>query len=239
VGKDEIEAAVVTRLDRQGRPIPGSREVVEADALCLGFGFVPNIELTQLAGCAHEFDISRGGWVPRVDKRLETTVSGLFAAGEAVGVGGASAALIQGHIAGLAAAHRLEHICEGELSHEVAVLAPHRRRLDRFGTMLNSLFTPRSGLDAITTDDTLICRCEEISAGEVRTAVVQGAAGLDALKTWTRVGQGPCQGRMCGPLLARLVAHHTQRPMAEVGFFHVRPPLKPVPLGALALEESV
>jgi NADPH-dependent 2,4-dienoyl-CoA reductase/sulfur reductase-like enzyme len=238
LGEAEIEAAVVARLDRQGHPIPGSEEMVEADALCLGFGLVPNIELTQLAGCAHDFDPARGGWVPRVDERLETAVSGLFAAGEAVGIGGAGAAMLQGRVVGLAAAHRLEHIREEELTQELAVMAPFRRRLERFGAMLSSLFTPPAGLGAIATDDTLICRCEEITAGEVREAVVRGAAGLDALKTWTQVGQGPCQGRTCGPLLARLVAHQTQRTMAEVGLFHIRPPLKPVPLAALALEGS-
>jgi NADPH-dependent 2,4-dienoyl-CoA reductase/sulfur reductase-like enzyme len=234
LGGDEMEAVVVARLDRRGRPIPGSRQQVPADSLCLGFGFVPNVELTQLAGCAHVFDPARGGWVPCLDQRQETSLPGLYVAGEAAGVAGAGAAMLEGHIAGMAAAHRLGRLPEEQLARELAARAGRRRRLGRFAAMLNTLFAPAPGLDALTTDATPICRCEEVSAGEVRAAIRSGAAELDALKTWTRVGQGACQGRTCGPLLARLVAHETGRPLGQAGCFGVRPPLKPIPLGDLA-----
>lgn len=235
-GRDELEAVTVARLDRQGRPIPGSEEEVRVDALCLGFGFLPNVELTQLAGCDHSFEAARGGWVPCLTERLETSRPGLFVAGEAAGVAGATAAMLEGQIAGLAAAHRLGRIPESRLVRELMALAPRRRHLARFAAMLNTLFAPLPGLDALTTDDTPICRCEEVTAGEVRAVIDQGVWELDALKTWTRVGQGPCQGRTCGPLLARLMAHERGRPVSEVGSFSVRPPLKPIPLGDLARE---
>jgi NADPH-dependent 2,4-dienoyl-CoA reductase/sulfur reductase-like enzyme len=236
LGEDELEAVGVARLDRRGRPIPGSQQQVLADSLCLGFGFIPNVELTQLAGCAHIFDPARGGWVPGVDERQETSLPGLFVAGEAAGVAGAGAAMLEGHIAGMATAHRLGRLPEGQLARELAACAARRRRLRRFAAMLNTLFAPAPGLDALTTDDTPICRCEEVSAGQVRAAIRSGAAELDALKTWTRVGQGACQGRTCGPLLARLVARETGRPLGQAGCFGVRPPLKPIPLGDLAQE---
>ncbi len=236
IGETNVEAAVVARLDRQGRPIAGSRETVKIDTVCLGFGFSPNVELTQLAGCAHEFDPARGGWAPRVNEQMETSVPGLFVAGEAAGVGGANAAMVDGRIAGLAVAQRLGYIGQAELARKSAAARPARRRLRRFGAMLNTLFRPGPGLDAITTDDTIICRCEEVSAGQIRAAMKQGACELDALKTWTRVGQGLCQGRTCGPLLARLVSQGAGRPVMNAGHFHVRPPLKPVTLGDLARE---
>jgi NADPH-dependent 2,4-dienoyl-CoA reductase/sulfur reductase-like enzyme len=232
----ELQAAIVARLDRHGHPIPGSEETVEVDALCLGFGFLPNVELTQLAGCDHKFDPARGGWVPGVDERMETTVLDLFVAGETAGVSGAGAAMLEGRVAGLTVARRLGYIGESELACELTRLAKRYRRLGRFGAMLNTLFAPSPGLDVITTDETPICRCEEVLAGEVRAVVARGAVELDALKTCTRVGQGACQGRTCGPLLARLIARETGRSVAETGVFHVRPPLKPVPLGDLALE---
>ena len=100
--------------------------------------------------------------------------------------------------------------------------------------MLNTLFGPPPGLSAITTDGTPICRCEEVTAGDVRAAIRQGAVTLDALKTRTRVGQGPCQGRTCGPILARMIAQETGKPAADAGLFRVRPPVKPVPVAALA-----
>jgi D-hydroxyproline dehydrogenase subunit alpha len=238
IGENELRAVIVARLDRQGRPIPGSEETVPVDTLCLGFGFLPNVELTQLAGCAHEYDATRGGWAPRMNEQMETSQAGLFAAGEAAGVAGASAAMSEGRIAGLAAAHRLGYVRQEELARELDRARPIRRRLRRFGGMLNTLFSPPPGLDSITTDDTIICRCEDITAGQVRAIAKQGAGELDALKTWTRVGQGPCQGRTCGPLLARWVAREIGCSMQAAGQFHTRPPLKPLTLGDLRKEAA-
>jgi len=229
----------MTRLDSRGRPISGSQETIEVDTLCLGFGFIPNIELTQLAGCEHEFDPNHGGWVPKLNETLETSLPGLFVAGEAAGVGGAAAAMLEGRIAGLAAAQKLGYLSRTELEAQVSSLTGARRRLENFARMLNTLFWPSLELDAITSDETVICRCEEVTAGEVRTVIRQGQTspgpgrGLDALKTWTRVGHGPCQGRTCGPVLARILARETGEGLAKVENFRVRPPLKPIPLGIL------
>jgi NADPH-dependent 2,4-dienoyl-CoA reductase/sulfur reductase-like enzyme len=235
-GGDELEAVIVAQLDRQGCPISGTEETLEVDTVCLGFGFGPNVELIQLAGCDLLFDQTQGGWVPQVDERLETTVPALFVAGETSRIGGAGAAMIGGRVAGLAAAQRLGYVNNSQLAGQLAELAGRRQQLRRFGAMLNTLFAPRPGLNTIVTDETIICRCEEVLAGEVRAAVAQGASNLDALKTWTRVGQGPCQGRTCGPLLSRLIAQEVGCTAAKVGCFKVRPPLKPLPLGNLVEE---
>ena len=80
----------------------------------------------------------------------------------------------------------------------------------------------------------MVCRCEEVTAGTIRAAIAGGAVGPNRVKTATRCGMGACQGRVCGPILTRLLAHETGRPAAEIGALRVRPPLKPVPLGALA-----
>jgi thioredoxin reductase len=236
LGEEKLEAAVMVRLDRHGAPLPGSEETIPVDALCVGLGFLPNVELTQLLGCAHTFDVTCGGWIPVVNRRLETSLAGLYAAGETTGVDGAAMALVEGRLAGQAAAHRLGHLPEAELERELAAEAGRRRRGRRFGAALNTLFTPPPALDRITTPETILCRCEELTAGEVAMAVRGGTHELDALKTWLRVGHGPCQGRTCGPVLARMIARETGLPRQEVGAFHVRPPLKPVPLGRLAQE---
>ncbi len=233
-GRERLEAAVVSRLDAQGRPIPGSEETIPVDTLCVSFGFAPNIELAQLAGCRLQFDPTRGGWTPHLDNQMQTTVPGIFVAGETAGVAGAGAALVEGRIAGLQAACQLGRLAEADLAAELAALHGRRQPMRRFGAMLNTLFVPPAGLNAITTDDTPICRCEEVTAGEVRAAVAQGIVTLDALKAWTRVGQGPCQGRTCGPILARLIAGWSAGSPAAAGLFHVRPPVKPVPIASLA-----
>jgi NAD(P)H-nitrite reductase large subunit len=142
--------------------------------------------------------------------------------------------MLEGRLAGLGAACRLGRITDSELSDEWAASSRRRNKMKRFGVMLNTLFAPPPGLSAITTEDTVVCRCEEVTAADVRDAVARGAATLDALKTRTRTGQGPCQGRTCGPILARMIAQQSRRSPADAGLFHVRPPLKPVPLAALA-----
>jgi NADPH-dependent 2,4-dienoyl-CoA reductase/sulfur reductase-like enzyme len=234
LGTKRVEAAVVACLDGHGHPLPASEETVQVDALCVGFGFVPNSELAELAGASLCFDLARGGWVPELDERLQTSVPGLFVAGEAGEVAGANAAMLGGRLAGLGAACGLGGISESELGNAWASSLRRHKQLKRFGAMLNTLFAPPPGLNAITTGDTVICRCEEITAGEVRNAITRGATTLNALKTRTRTGQGPCQGRTCGPILARMMAQQLGRTPADAGLFHVRPPVKPVPLAALA-----
>ncbi len=234
LGDDRLEAVTVSRVDALGSPIPGTAETIPADTLGISFGMVPNLELAQLAGATLAFDAARGGWLPDIDAFLETSVPGLFVAGETAGVAGAEAALLEGRLAALAAAHRLGRISEGELQCEQAASAGRRASALRFGAVMNTLFAPPAGSHAITTDDTIVCRCEEITAGDVRAAVAAGAMTLDALKTRIRVGQGPCQGRTCGPILARLIAAETGTALPAAGQFRVRPPVKPVPLAALA-----
>lgn len=234
LGSGILEQVVASRLDGSGRPVTGSREKFDVDTLCLSFGFVANTELAQLAGCHHDFEPDRGGWVPRLAENLETSLPNLFVAGEAAGIAGAGSALVTGRLAGLAAAERLGRRTAAELAPELARLARQFRRQRRFGTMLNRLFRPLPGLAGLVTDQTTVCRCQEVSAGEVRAAIAAGADTLDALKIWTRVGQGHCQGRVCGPVLAWLMAGQVGCSERQAGLFQVRPPLKPVSLGMLA-----
>jgi len=233
-GPGRVEKAVTAVLDASGCPIPGSAETIPVDAICVSFGFVPNIELAQVAGAALRFEPGCGGWTPQLDQNGQTTVPGLFVAGEAARVVGAAAAMMEGHFVGLAAACHLGAFTQPELDGETALVKGRRRRLARFGAILNTLFVPPPGLSVITTDDTSICRCEEVTAGQVRAAIRRGAVTLDALKTRTRVGQGSCQGRTCGPILTRMIAQETGKPAADAGQFCVRPPVKPVPVAALA-----
>lgn len=235
-GEEQVESATVVRLNKRGIPVPDSEERLAVDALCVGFGFVPNIELTQLAGCKHEYDSQKGGWVPEVDESMETSIRGLFAAGETAGIGGAVAAMLEGRVAGLAAVQRLGLVRSGIVNRTLADLRRSRQAAQRFGAMLSTLFQAGSRLDALTMDDTIVCRCEDVAAGQLRAAIRAGAHSLDALKNGTRAGQGPCQGRTCGPLIARLIARQTGSSLSTIKGFHVRPPLKPLPVGVLAQE---
>ncbi len=237
LGSDHLEAVVTARLDSRGRPVSGSEETIPVDALGIGFGFIPNVDLTQLAGCTHRYAPALGGWVPLVNEHQATDVPGLFAAGECAGVAGAEAALLSGEAAAWGAACHLGRVDRQELAHHLTRLKQARQRQHRFAAVLNTLSSPPDPLlAALAVGDVPICRCEGVTAAAVRQAIDRGARTLDALKTATRVGQGLCQGRTCGPILARLVASQTGCPVEQAGFFRVRPPLKPVPLSTVAAE---
>jgi thioredoxin reductase len=230
-GKDSVERAVVMNCDAAGHPIAGSEHVDPCDTLCVGYGFIPQVQLTRLLGCEHRYDALRGGWIPRHGPDMRTTVEGVFVAGEVAGIGGAYAALAEGWLAGLNAASEL-----GRSVRSSAVTSAYRDRSmrRRFGDIVNSAFAVKPGVFDVITDDTIVCRCEEVTAGEIRAAASAWSAQVGAIKGVTRCGMGYCQARICGHLLAELTARATGSTVEDVGGMSVRPPLKPVRVGDLA-----
>ncbi len=87
---------------------------------------------------------------------------------------------------------------------------------------------------AKTDDDIIVCRCEDVTLGEIRRAIAEGATTLDEIRRITRAGMGPCQGRTCRQLIASELARRTGKPVAEVFPSTVRPPMKAVTMGSLA-----
>ncbi len=85
--------------------------------------------------------------------------------------------------------------------------------------------------------NTIICRCEDISLGEIKVAIADGYTTVDELKHYLRVGMGPCQSRTCGTLIAGIIARETGKPVDEVYPMTSRPPYHPVTLGTLLNEE--
>jgi len=234
LGEAGVEGAVTVRLDADWRPVPGSETTVAVDAVCLGFGLVPSTELAALAGCAHRYAPEAGGWVPVCSEDGETSVPGVYVAGDGGGIGGARAAVVEGRIAGLAAAARLGALSPATAAARLAPLRARRRGLRRAAAALGRAGRVRDGLAALVTPDTLVCRCEEVTAAEVTSVLEEGAADLAEVKRMTRAGMGLCQGRMCGPGLAALFARRTGQPVDGLAPLSVRPPVKPVPLDVLA-----
>ena len=188
---------------------------------------------TALLGVKHQWRPDLGGEVPHRDSHMQTTVPGVYSVGDGAGIGGAQLALVEGQIAGIAAAAQ---IGRGVASAEMAIqqLAPALARERRFQQMYAALFTPGPGLYGLSTDDTVLCRCEEVTLGDVRRAIALGVDSANEVKSITRCGMGDCQGRMCGHLIAHFVAQETGRPATEVGPFRARPPIYPVPIGVLS-----
>jgi NAD(P)H-nitrite reductase large subunit len=241
-GQEQVMEVSVARLDEGWRPIPDTSRTLECDTLCVSYGFVPTTELAQLLGVRHQWQPELGGFVPVRDEHMQTNVPGVFAAGDCAGIGGGPLALIEGRIAGLAAAKEVK--AEGAENRQGAAIPDSIEKLRstlrqerRFQQLYSQLFTPGSGLDQLAQADTILCRCEGVTPKEIREAVGQGADTLDAVKALTRCGMGNCQGRVCGPLVAAVMARETGRSRGEVGQFRARPPIFPIPL--MALKPSV
>ncbi len=231
-GTDQVDSVTIARLDSGWRHVRGSEETLACDTLCLGYGFIPSNMLSRLLGAKQEWRPELGGEVPLRDPDMQTSVPGVYAVGDGAGVGGGPLAMLEGEIAGVAAATQTGHGA-GAAEKTIRRLAPALARERRFQRMYAALFTPGPGLYEWSRDDTILCRCEEVTVADVRRAVSLSADSANEVKAIIRCGMGDCQGRMCGHLVAHCVARETGRLVEEVGLFRPRPPVFPVPVVAL------
>lgn len=226
-GTDRVEAVTLSRLDRRGAVVPGSGRLIEADAVGTGWGFAPQLDLAVTLGAALTASAD-GNQVVAVDEGQRTSLAGVYAAGEVCGVGGAELALREGQLAGeavLVDSGRPTVTSANRLRRVRGLAARHRRFAE---TMARAHPLPEGwhGRHGWLTDETLVCRCEEVDAAAVRRAVTEGASGVRQVKQLTRAGMGWCQGRVCATGVACLAGGDpevTERLVAG-----------PVPLGALA-----
>lgn len=237
-GGPQLKTAVVGAVDSRGRPIQGSEKTFEVDTVCIGYGLIPSIWLTGMLGCRHIYNPLVGGWVPYFDENMQTDQSGIFVAGDGAGIAGVLVAKMQGTIAGLhAAAHA------GSISRDQAVQAalPELRRLEsmgRFRRAMDRIYQIYPDLYANMSDDTIVCRCEGITAGEIRKAIRAGTMNLNDIKKRTRSGMGYCQGTNCQPSIAAMLAQEFGADPAGIKMVTTRPPARPIPLSLLMGDES-
>lgn len=196
-------------------------------------GVVPNVHFTMAMGCAHDWDKAQLCFAPRLNRWGETTRDGLFVAGDGGGVAGADAAVELGEIAGLGLANKLDALTEKMADAEAGNARKMLGPLLAMRPFLDALYKPRPEV-FLPLPQTLVCRCECQTAAQISEAAGLGAADPNQVKAATRAGMGPCQGRQCGYTVAALVAQAHGLPMGSVGFFNIRPPLKPVTLGEVA-----
>jgi len=201
-----------------------------ADQLLLHDGVIPSLQITRAIGCAQEWHEAQRCWHPVTDAWGASSVADVLIAGDGAGIGGAAAAVVSGRIAALGVAHALGRASAEERDLAVAPLLAERRRLLGVRRMLDALFPPRRvRLD----DDTLVCRCEEVTAGDVRRAAATGCSGMNQLKAYTRCGMGLCQGRQCGPVAIEVLADAHRVPVSAIEPLRTRFPTKPIRLEEL------
>jgi NADPH-dependent 2,4-dienoyl-CoA reductase/sulfur reductase-like enzyme len=168
-------------------------------------------------------------WTPVVDANGGTSVPGVLIAGDAAGIGGAQAAAWRGVLAAIAVVESMQpgKKLPAKLAHTAISQFTRGRRF------LDTLYKPALRF-RVPSDDTIACRCEEVTAGEIRAAVDEGCTGPNQVKAFTRCGMGPCQGRMCGLTVTEIIAERRGVPPSQVGHFNARFPSRPVTLAEIA-----
>ncbi len=202
-----------------------------ADLLLLHDGVIPSVQISRALGCRHEWDAAQRCWKPVTDTWGATSQPRLLIAGDGAGIGGALAATCSGRLAALGVAHALGRIDAATRDAAAAPVRAERSRHLALRPFLDALYAPRPPrLD----DATLVCRCEEVTAGQLRQAAAIGALGLNQMKAFTRCGMGPCQGRMCGATAAEVMAEARGVPVEQIEPYRTRFPTRPLTLGELA-----
>ena len=182
---------------------------------------------------AHEWDAAQLCWRPALDEWGRTSLPNIAIAGDGGGIAGAAAAALSGRLAALDAAASLGRIDDAERDRRAAPIRADLARERALRPLLDRLYRPAD--DVLSpADEVIACRCEEIAAGQIRRAVKLGASGPNQIKAWLRCGMGPCQGRLCGPVVSAVIAGARGVAIPEVGSYRPRSPYKPITVGALA-----
>jgi NADPH-dependent 2,4-dienoyl-CoA reductase/sulfur reductase-like enzyme len=216
------------------RAVVGDRETfIPATTLLLHQGVVPQVNLAMASGVAHSWNEARLAFEPVLASDGETSLPGLFIAGDSAGIAGAEAAQARGEYAALVILDRIDPAGRAsrrtQRSQAEAKLARHLRGR----AFLDALYRPAPQF-RMPADDVIICRCEEVTAGEVRRLIARGTQGPNQMKAFTRAGMGPCQGRSCGLTLTELFAEQTGRSPEDIGHLRLRAPVKPITVGQMA-----
>lgn len=248
-GGAEVERLVLAEVGDHHR-LTGEEVSIEADTLCVAIGRQPAVELAYLCGCALTYDPAGGGVLPRRDADGRTSQEGILVAGDLAGAFDRAfpdPGVVErsGQLAAITAAEalgRLDAAAAGGMRAE-ARAAGDLTAMPRATMSPNGHESYPSAwhrvADALATDDLVICRCEEVTRGAVLAAAeLVGAEHPDEVKRVSRAGMGLCQGRGCRPLIAGLLAARTGRPLAVLPLASYRPPVRSLPLAALATEED-
>lgn len=212
----------------------GQSKIMDIDGLFLHQGVVPNVNMANAAGCEMAWDDIQLCWKPVKDHWGRSSLEGISIAGDGAGIGGAEAAACLGRLCGLDAAFALGKLNEGERDARAASARSDLKRYAGGRRFLDLMFQPpavfrRAG------PDTIACRCEEVTGRQIVEALADfGDVGPNQLKSYLRCGMGPCQGRLCGLTVSEMIAAERGVSPADVGYYRLRFPVKPITVAELA-----
>ena len=203
---------------------------IPADALLLHQGIVPNVNLAMSAGVEHRWDDEQLCWRPVLDAEFGSSVDGIAIAGDGAGIAGGQAAEWRGRVAAIAAVRTLR---PGTPLPDEALVRRALSKYQRGRAFIDRLYRPAAAFRQ-PQGDTIVCRCEEITAAQILETVAMGCPGPNQMKSFLRCGMGPCQGRLCGLTVTELIAAARNMKPQDVGYYRLRPPVKPITVAELA-----
>lgn len=209
---------------------------ISCDFVLLHQGVVPNTQITRSLGLDHDWDKQQRCFRP-VTNRWGRACETIYVAGDGSGIGGAKAAELQGRLAALHAAASSGVIGKSERDDRADPMLRELAGQLSVRGFLECAYAPSEQVLA-PHDDTIICRCEEITAGDIRGYAKLGCKGPNQAKAFGRCGMGPCQGRYCGLTVTELLAAANGQTHDQTGYFRIRTPLKPITIGELAALET-
>jgi NADPH-dependent 2,4-dienoyl-CoA reductase/sulfur reductase-like enzyme len=233
----DLRAEGGERVERLKFNANGTAQQLDTSLIMLHQGVIPELHIAEAAGCETQWNEAQQCWQPRLDEWGESSQPGIFIAGDGAAIGGARAATLSGRLAGLQVACRLGLIEQAQRDRLAQPIFNARQRHLAIRPFLDAFYrVARNAL--IPTDETLVCRCEEVTAAEIRALVALGCLGPNQAKAFIRCGMGPCQGRFCASTVENIFAEQHAVSVGAIGRFSARPPLKPVTLGQLAASEG-
>ena len=197
VGSDHLEKVVYDA--------GGKTHEINASTLLRHEGIIPRTHILNSLNAKHAWDGVQRYWHPVVDENGRTSVDGISIAGDGTYVHGGDASMLKGAIAGVEIARRLGVISDAEAAYRSGPARRQLRAMRIARGFLRYVFAPNPAIFNVP-DETLVCRCECVTAGDIRKAVAEGFRDVNEVKRFTRCGMGQCQGRMCGPALAEITA---------------------------------
>lgn len=206
---------------------------IACDSVLMHHGVVPNTQAARSIDIQHRWDAAQSCFLPDCDAAGRTAVPTVFIAGDGAGIGGAKAAALAGEIAALEIAHDLKRLAKTDRDAATRELQKFLAAERAARPFIDAAYPPYAGAIA-PADETIICRCEEVTAGDIRRFAGLGCLGPNQTKAFGRPGMGPCQGRYCGLSVSQVLSATNGMTLDDTGYYRIRPPLKPVTLGELA-----
>lgn len=233
-GLQSIRARGEGRLQSVEYCCDGETRQIETELLLVHDGVIPNSHLALAAGCEHRWNSRQACWQPLLDENGFSSQPGISIVGDCAAIAGADAARFSGAVIGWNVAREIGFADEArrlaetrKFRDELRSVAALRRFLDRF-------YRPFGFFQAPLDPELTICRCEQVTSGEIQQVAAMGCMGPNQGKAFTRCGMGPCMGRQCGNAVSQVLAHCHGRSMDEIGHYRIRSPVRPITVGQLA-----